>query len=420
MATLCFVASLPISAQPAAPVPPSPVLSQQAVSVPSEEIRGLQSVYLGGPIQRFYVDAPVSVGSVLRTKNIELPYLSIRRISSLNAELERTQRRAGHDKALAAFFGSTKFGPILRGAFDRATLYISLPQPGQPMVDGYRIVNNNLALNKVDRARKATDAPLHRRAGARVSSTDKSVPTRAIEPKAEPVSVAKLAGPEGPPPAAPYSVKAETKIYAGEPVVSRGAKDAPTIKLSDTQIYSAEILLNAIQSFTAFVSLDSQCKSATLYVLGSMPATANADLAVNFTVEGLRYAVNTSVNKEKPEAVTLIDKQNLLPAERSPNGDASRYFCFEYPLKTPINGVQENFLISFWYAPTLALTHGIALAHIKPPRLAPPATAWVAIPMTRMQRTTQATDYRYQALEASEPGDTLTGPDKVTKPNPVP
>lgn len=294
----------------------------------SGALRGLQTAFLSGPIQRFYADGEDAGFAAMDRADLALPNLAAGSNPKIYPKLDRVRAAIANDRALAVFLNAPQYGPALRDALRNMTLYAALPRPGQA---GFNDFN----------------------------------------------------APGG---------------LGGLMARGQGGKG---------QGQFAERALRARQGvpmdFTTFVSLAPDGRSATLYVLGSLPVTANPSVPIHFTVEARQYAGGSSGSgegEERPQTVTLLDKQTLAAF----GGGAARYFCFAYPLVTPSNGAQADFLIRYWLDPSVAITHGIALARTNSAE-ADSAASWIAVPMTRVQRFFR--DVRYAAYQETKVGDRL-------------
>lgn len=291
-------------------------------------LRGLQTAYLSGPIQRCYAEGGDAGTATIDQADLALPHLAAGSNPRIYPKLDRVRTAIANDRALTVFLNSPQYGPTLRDALRNMTLYAALPRPGQQGFNDFNAPGGLGALAARGKGGKGQGQFVERALRAR-----RGVPT----------------------------------------------------------------------DFTTFVGLAPDGRSATLYVLGSLPAGANPKVPINFTVEARQYAGDSSgerAGEERPQVVTLLDKQTLA----APGDGSARYFCFAYPLITPSSGAQADFLIRYWLDPSVAITHGVALARADGTRTGS-ASAWIAIPMTRVQRFFR--DVRYASFQEAEVGDRL-------------
>ena len=94
-------------------------------------LRGLQTAYLSGPIQRFYADGETVGSAPLDQADLTLTHLAAGSNLKVYPKLDRVRTAIANDRALAVFLNSPQYGPALRDAFRNVTLYAAMPRLGQ-------------------------------------------------------------------------------------------------------------------------------------------------------------------------------------------------------------------------------------------------------------------------------------------------
>lgn len=351
-------------------------------------LTGMQADFLRAPIERWYVDAAPDTTS-LSKDNLELTNLSVGTNQRLYPKLDRVRESIASDRALSAFLNSPEHGTLLRAAFNHVTLYASLPRPGQ---DGFNEYNALITPFGGRGQGKNRLKALKAQAGNKRNAAGDANPQNPVMENAP--------GSETP--------QEPTKNAPRQPGFLGDLQDvkAPT---GNAKPQAGAFLAQGQRArqafptdFTAFVSLSPDGRMTTLYVLGSLPANLNSTLPINFTVQAKGYDAGDGDaldSGDRAQRSTLIDKQTLAP-------NAGRYFCFVYPLATPPSGAQTNLLVSYWLDPSIALTHGVALAPNGTRTASNAAEGWIAVPMTRLQRFVK--DYRYAIIRDTVVGEPLS------------
>lgn len=348
---------------------------------------GEQPAFLSSPPERITVNAPDAQLHLISAHDLMLTRLGEGDNKRIYRNLDRVRRSIASNRPLEALLQSPEAGERLRAALQNTILYIGVPGYGE---NGYNDFNslslpgnrkngaaNGKFLNIFNR-RPAADTPIKNVPKVNTAPD----PSKAVT-KPNP-NLGFLSDVQ------PQKSAAQVSGAGSSPKDGMGRKAAP------------------LRDLAAFISMSSDNRQAALYVFGSIPRNADADMPFNFTVEAKRYGPAhgaAAVDYNAPAEInTLLDKQTLGGSSPSLE-DGSGYFCYIYPLAFPDSGGQFNILISYWMNPSQVLTHGIALAKRSTSSRShtPNETDLITIPMTRIQYFQK--DFRYNLVKATNIGE---------------
>lgn len=346
----------------------------QNQSPPPTTLEGMQSLYLAGPVLRYYADADPDSLSPLPENLVQLTNLSIGANRQIYLNLNRVRQVVAQDEAIHVFVNDPNVGPVLQPALQQAILYAGLEANPMAGINSYNQLNavfgNRIKARIAANPKQLLLAPKKRTSANNndAQSTNNDSNKGTLAPKA---TTAK----------APNADKADKrKFFLQDLQKAQGA---------------------TINDFTVLVGLSPDKRQATLYVLGSLPETPNPDVPVSFTVEGRTYRQGDAdqAGNDMPSNYILVDKLQL-PAV----SQGARYFCFVYPLTVPDPSTQMDLTVRYWPSPFVSLVQDVALTHSAVSASRNTVEGWMAVPLTRLVRYQINRDILVYALDRTPIG----------------